>query len=140
VTAGSDQTTGDSVSVLNFESVDASVLATAVTIVGSSSANTITSGSGNDIIQGNGGADTINAGVGNDTVDYWGTEVSIDGGTGNNTLIVRSVSGLSSVNLAAAAGTDITGGDSVAVKNFQNLDSSAVGNGLTVTGSSAACQ
>ena len=55
----------------------------------------------------------IVAGAGNDTVDYWGTEVSIDGGTGNNTLIVRSVSGLSSVNLAAAAGTDITGGDSV---------------------------
>ena len=138
VTAGSDQTIGDSVSVLNFESVNAGVLSTAITIIGSSSANTITSGSGNDIIQGNAGADTIDAGAGNDTVDYWGTEVSIDGGTGNNTLIVRSVSGLSSVNLAAAAGTDITGGDSVSVKNFQNLDSSAVGNALTVTGSSAA--
>ncbi len=138
VTAGSDQTTGDTVNVLNFESVNAGVLTTAVTIVGSSSANTITTGSGNDIIQGNAGADVIDAGAGNDTVDYWGTEISIDGNTGNNTLIVRSVSGLSSVNLAAAAGTDITGGDSVVVKNFQNLDSSAVGNALTVTGSSAA--
>jgi Ca2+-binding RTX toxin-like protein len=138
VTAGSDQTIGDIVSVLNFESVNAGVLSSAITIVGSSSANVITSGSGDDIIQGNGGADIISAGAGNDTVDYWGTEVSIDGGTGNNTLIVRSVSGLSSVNLNATAGTDITAGDSVSVLNFQNLDSSAVGNGLTVTGSSAA--
>ena len=138
VIAGSDQTTGDSVSVVNFENINAGVLTSAVTIVGSSSANNITAGSGDDIIQGNAGADVIDAGAGNDTVDYWGTEVSIDGGTGNNTLIVRSVSGISSVNLSATAGTDITGGDSVTVKNFQNLDSSAVGNALTVTGSSAA--
>ncbi len=138
VTAGTDQTTGDSVNVYNFESINAGVYTSALTITGSSSANVITSGSGNDIIHGNAGADTISAGAGDDTVDYWGTEVSIDGGTGNNTLIVRSVSGLSSVNLAAAAGTDLTGGDSVSVLNFQNLDSSAVGNGLTVTGSTAA--
>ena len=137
VTAGADQTTGDSTSVVNFESVNAGILSSAITIVGSSAANVITTGSGDDIIQGNAGADTIVAGAGNDTVDYWGAEVSIDGGTGNNTLIVRSVSGLSSVNLAAAAGTDITGGDSISVRNFQNLDSSAVGNSLTVTGSSA---
>ena len=137
VIAGADQTTGDSTSVVNFESVNAGILSSAITIVGSSAANVITTGSGDDIIQGNAGADTIVAGAGNDTVDYWGAEVSIDGGTGNNTLIVRSVSGLSSVNLAAAAGTDITGGDSISVRNFQNLDSSAVGNSLTVTGSSA---
>ena len=44
------------------------------------------------------------------------------GGTGNNTLIVKAVSGLSAVNLAATAGTDITTGDTVSVLNFQNLD------------------
>jgi len=113
-------------------------MTTAVTVTGSSSANTITTGSGDDTIHGGGGADVIVAGSGNDTVDYFGAETSIDGGTGSNTLVVKSVSGLSAVNLAATAGTDITTGDTVSVLNFQNLNSSAVGNGLTVTGSSAA--
>jgi len=137
VAAGSDQTAGDGVGITNFESVNAAVLNSAVTVIGSSAANAITTGSGDDIIKGNAGADTIAAGAGNDTVDYWGTEVSIDGGTDNNTLIVRSASGLSSVNLAATAGTDITGGDGVSVLNFQNLDASRIGNSLTVTGLSS---
>jgi Ca2+-binding RTX toxin-like protein len=133
-----DQTTGDTVTVSNFESVDASVMTTAVTVTGSSSSNTITTGSGDDTIHGGGGADVIVAGSGNDTVDYFGAETSIDGGTGSNTLVVKAVSGLTAVNLAATAGTDITTGDTVSVLNFQNLNSSAVGSGLTVTGSSAA--
>jgi len=70
VTAGSDQTTGDSVSVTNFESIDASLISSALTLTGSSSANTITGGSGNDTIDGGGGADIIAAGGGNDTVTY----------------------------------------------------------------------
>ncbi|WP_407156418.1 hypothetical protein [Bradyrhizobium sp. STM 3557] len=135
---GSDQTTGDTVVVSNFESVDASVMTTAVTVTGSSSANTITTGSGDDIIHGGAGADTISAGAGNDTVDYWGSETTIDGGTGTNTLIVKAVSGLSAVDLSVAAGSDITTGDTGTVKNFQNLDSSAVSTVLTVTGSSGA--
>ena len=138
VASGSDQTSGDTVNVSDFENVDASIATTAVTMIGSSGANILTTGSGNDIIQGNGGADTINSGAGDDFVDTWGTETTIDGGTGNNTLVVRFVSGLTTVNLAAAAGTDITSGDTVTIRNFQNLDSSAVGNSLTVTGSSAA--
>jgi Ca2+-binding RTX toxin-like protein len=135
---GSDQTTGDTVTVSNFESVDASVMTTAVTVTGSSSANTIITGSGDDIIHGGAGADTITAGAGNDTVDYWGSETTIDGGTGTNTLIVKAVSGLSAVDLSVAAGSDITIGDTGTVKNFQNLDSSAVSTVLTVTGSSGA--
>ena len=98
--AGSDQTTGDTVNVTGFESLNAGILTTAVTVTGSSTANTITTGTGDDVIRGGGGADVIAAGAGNDTVDYWGAETSIDGGTGNNTLIVKAVSGLSAVNLA----------------------------------------
>ena len=90
VSAGADQTTGDSVSVANFESLDASALSSALTVTGSSAANTITTGSGNDVIDGGGGADVISAGLGNDTVTYRGTETSIDGGGGTNTLVLAA--------------------------------------------------
>src|SRR5450631_2189204 len=117
-----DQTTGDAVSVANFQNVDASVLSTAVSITGSTGANIITGGSGNDIIDGAGGADIIAAGGGNDTVTYHGSEVSIDGGTGSDTLVLASSGGITAVNFAVAAGTDQTTGDTVSVTNFENLD------------------
>jgi Ca2+-binding RTX toxin-like protein len=132
VTAGSDQTTGDSVSVINFESIDASLVSSALTLTGSSSANTITGGSGNDTIDGGGGADIIAAGGGNDTVTYRGSETSIDGGTGTNTLLMSVAA---TINLANA---DQTAGDSTAVSNFQNVDASALSTALSITGSSAA--
>ena len=78
VAAGLDQTAGDTAMVANFESLDAGAMATALTVTGSLLANTITTGSGNDIIHGGGGGDIIRAGAGNDAVDYWGTEVSIE--------------------------------------------------------------
>src|SRR5207248_5590424 len=62
VTAGSDQTTGDGVSVSNFENLNASILSTAVSVTGSSVANAITTGSGDDTIDGAGGVDVIAAG------------------------------------------------------------------------------
>jgi len=57
VTAGADQTTGDSVAVSNFEYVNASALSTGITITGSSGTNFLTGGSGADTIDGAGGAD-----------------------------------------------------------------------------------
>src|SRR6202043_1863537 len=98
VTAGSDQTSGDTVSVTNFENVDASALSTALTVTGSSVANAITTGSGNDTIDGGGGADVIVAGAGNDTVSYYGTETTVDGGTGTNTLILNTSAVLNLAN------------------------------------------
>src|SRR6202030_2531932 len=77
VTAAVAQTSGDTVTVTNFENVDASALSTALTVTGSSSANAITTGSGNDTIDGGGGLDVIIAGAGNDSVAYYGTETSI---------------------------------------------------------------
>ena len=132
VAAGSDQTTGDSTSVANFENVNANVLSTAVTVTGSSSANTITTGSGNDIIDGGGGADVISAGGGNDTVSYYGSETSIDGGSGTNTLVLKTSV---TVNLG---NTDVTSGDAANVTNFQNVDASALSSAVTLTGSSSA--
>ena len=132
VAAGSDQTVGDTVSVANFENLDASVLTTALTVTGSAAANTITTGSGNDTIDGGGGADVINVGGGNDTAFYYGAETSIDGGTGTNTLILRAAT---TVNLANA---DQTSGDTAAVANFQNVDASSLAIGVSLTGSSGA--
>jgi Ca2+-binding RTX toxin-like protein len=131
VVAGADQTTGDSIIVKNFENLDASALTTAISVTGSNSANTITTGSGDDTVDGNGGADIINAGAGNDIVAYWGTETSIDGGTGTNTLLLR-VTG--TINLANA---DQTVGDLTSVVNFQNVDASGLSVGASITGSSA---
>ena len=90
-------------------------------MTGSSGANLITTGSGNDAIDGGGGADVINAGGGDDTVDYYNSEVSIDGGTGSNTLVLRA---LTTVNLG---NIDQTSGDAVAVTSFQNVDATAGG-------------
>ena len=133
-----DQTSGDSTTVTNFQNVDASALSTAVSLTGSSAANTIIGGSGNDTIDGAGGADIIAAGAGNDTVTYRGTETSIDGGAGTDTLILAAAGGTTAINLSVSAGTDQTTGDSVNVTNFENVDASIVGSALTVTGSSSA--
>jgi len=132
VAAGVDQTVGDGVAVANFENLDASALTTALTVTGSTSANWLTTGSGNDIIDGGGGSDVISSGGGNDTVSYYGTEVSIDGGTGTNTLALRAAV---TVNLG---NVDQTTGDMTSVSGFQNVDASAMSAGVTITGSSAA--
>ncbi len=136
--ASVDQTTGDAVSVANFQNVNASLLSTGVSIIGTSGANTITGGSGADTIDGAGGADVINAGGGNDSVVYQGTEVSIDGGTGSDTLTLAASGGITAVNFAVAAGSDQTTGDTVTVANFENLDASVVSTALSVTASSLA--
>ncbi len=136
--ANIDQTTADSTNVSNFQNVDASALTTGVSVAGSSSANTITTGSGNDTIDGGGGADIINAGSGDDVVTYHGTEISIDGNIGTDTLIIAAGSSVTAVNFAVAAGSDQTTGDTVSVTNFENLDASALTTALVATGSAFA--
>src|SRR6185295_8707653 len=130
--AGADQTTGDSAGIANFESVNAGIFTTALTITASSVANTITTGSGNDIIDGGGGADMISAGIGNDTVSYYGAETTVDGGAGTNTLIMNTSAVLNLANanqLSFGAGT---------IANFQNVDASAVSAAVSITGSAGA--
>ncbi len=132
VAAGLDQTAGDTANVTNFENVDATAMTTALTVTGSLLANTIQTGSGNDIIHGGGGGDVIDAGAGNDAVDYTGTEVSIDGGTGSNTLVMRASA---DVDLSAS---DQTTNDTTQVSNFINVNASAVSTGVSILGSAAA--
>src|SRR5258708_429995 len=81
------QSSGDAVTVTNFETLEASAVTTALTVTGSSAANIITTGSGGDTIDSGGGADVIDAGAGNDSIFYRGTEASIDAGTGTDTLV-----------------------------------------------------
>ena len=45
-----------------------------MTVTGSASANAITTGSGNDVVDGGGGRTIISANAGNDTVSYYATE------------------------------------------------------------------
>ncbi|MER2624345.1 MAG: calcium-binding protein, partial [Accumulibacter sp.] len=123
VATGVDQTVGDTVSVTDFENVDASVLgaAQAITMTGSAAANRLTGGAGADTIHGSGGADVIVGGAGDDRIDYWGSETSLDGGADTNTLVMKAAT---TVDLA---GADQTAGDLTAVAGFQNVD----GSGLT---------
>ena len=138
--AGSDQTYGDSVTVSNFENVDASVLLSAqgITIIGSAAANTILGGAGADTIDGGGGADVISGGSGNDTISFYGTETTVDGEAGNDTLVLAAGGGITAVDFSVAANADQTAGDTVSVRNFENLDASVVATALSVTGSSGA--
>jgi len=129
VAAGADQTTGDSSLIKNFENLDASVVTSGLTVTGSSAANIITTGAGNDTIDGGGGADVINANAGNDTVSYYGSENLIDGGTGSNTLLLKTVT---TVNLG---NVDQTTGDATNVANFQNVDATALSASVSITGS-----
>ena len=130
-----DQTPSDSTNVTNFANVDASALSQGVSLTGSSGANVITGGFGNDTIDGSGGADVINANGGDDTVTYHGTETSIDGGTGPDTLVLAAVGGITAVNFSVVAGADQTTGDSVVVANFENLNASVATTALNVLGS-----
>jgi Ca2+-binding RTX toxin-like protein len=132
VAAGTDQTTGDSVVVANFENIDASIVSSALTVTGTSAANAIKTGAGNDVIDGGGGADVINAGLGDDTVAYYGSETSIDGGGGTNTLLMKTAATVNLVN------SDQTTGDTTTVSNFTNVDASAVSSAISITGTSAA--
>ena len=78
-----DQTTGDSTLVGGFQNVDASALGVGVSLRGSTAANAITGGAGDDVIDGFGGADVVAAGAGADTVTVRGSEASVDGGAGS---------------------------------------------------------
>ncbi|MET0676483.1 MAG: calcium-binding protein, partial [Bradyrhizobium sp.] len=59
--AATDQTSGDTTAVSNFQNVDASALSSsqAISIAGSAGANVLTGGAGNDTIDGGGGGDII---------------------------------------------------------------------------------
>lgn len=128
--ANSDQTSGDSTNVANFQNIDGTEVSSSLTLTGSSGSNIITGSTGNDTINGGGGADQLFGGGGDDLfiVDLssliLGT--TINGGSGSN-----------SVNIAANSGT-ISDPELVAsLTNIQSIDFTAsnVTASLTLSGS-----
>ncbi|KPF90064.1 hypothetical protein IP81_15955 [Novosphingobium sp. AAP83] len=84
--------------------------------------DTITTGSGNDIVHGNWGSDTISTGDGDDVITYDGLEFGadiIDGGAGDNDQIIalndntvirlRSFTGIETISANGKAGVSVSG-------------------------------
>jgi hypothetical protein len=88
---------GDTASSSATISVNATTGVAELHLVGTSAANTLTGGSGNDFILGEGGNDTLSGGAGNDV---------LFGGTGNDTL----TGGADNDVLIGGAGTDLLDG------------------------------
>ncbi|GEO00265.1 hypothetical protein NSE01_20970 [Novosphingobium sediminis] len=104
------------------------------------------------VIHGNGGNDTLKApssggywadgmqvfgDAGNDRIDYGYRlyNTTLDGGADTDTLVYSYFEGVTDTFDLSSA-TDQSIGDTAVVKNFENLDWSASGSGLTATGSS----
>ena len=130
-----DQTSADATQVINFENVDASALTASLLFTGSSAANVLVSGSGNDTIDGGGGADTIAAGAGDDLIMFHGAESSIDGGAGTDTLVMLAGT-TGSINLGNTA--DQMPIDTTKLTNIENVDASATTSGVSLIGSAGA--
>ena len=138
----SDQTggTGETAAVSGFENLDATALTSGIAVTGSTGANTLSTGTGNDTIDGLGGADTIDAGSGDDSVTYRNAaNASIEGGVdaGGDTLVLvgADASGIS-VQLASVA--DQTIGDLTAVTGFEHVDASGATVSVTLVGTTGA--
>ena len=115
--ANADQTVGDTDNVTNFQNVDASAIATGVSITGSAGANVLTGGSGADTIDG-GGVPTSSRRR-RQRSDHLSRNGSESGGADTNTLVMPLAQ--ATVNLANA---DQTSGDTTSVASFQNVDAS----------------
>ncbi len=105
----------------------------------------LTGTDGADVLLGRGGADALHGAGGDDTFVYnsageFGAGETVDGGAGTDTVLFQSASGdtltLSSgvTGVEAVTASSAGGLDAVAM----NIDASAVGNGLEITGNGAA--
>lgn len=106
------------------------------TLLGSTGANVIAGGAGNDSIDGRGSADVIQAGAGNDTIVTYGNESLIDGGTGDNMLVLTA--GVS-VDLSQATQIAyVPGVSSAHLVNIENVDARADTGNATILGDTRA--
>jgi S-layer protein len=80
-----------------------------VTSLNTSSATTITGGSGNDVLQGAAASDVLIGGAGNDTLTAGGSLTTMTGGAGNDTFNMYTSSNESTY----ATITDLTAGDTI---------------------------
>ncbi len=106
-------------------------------ILGGSAGDTLTSGSGNDVVQGNGGADTISTGAGNDTIaGFVGADV-VDGGANTDTIVLTATS----ADLNAAANGQIVNVEAVSASTAAagvTINLGQQSEGFAITGSAQA--
>jgi Ca2+-binding RTX toxin-like protein len=132
-----DRTSGDSVTVTNFTNVDGSGLGANLSLTGTTGANSLKGGSGNDTVDGKAGLDVINAGSGDDTVLYYGVESSIAGGAGTGDVLkLAATAPVVTVNLGAVG--DQTSGDAVLVTGFEGVDASLTTAAVAFNGTTSA--
>ncbi|WP_305883677.1 calcium-binding protein [Alsobacter ponti] len=116
--AAADQTpTTDGLAATNLEAIDASALATAVNLTGSSGANTLLGGSAGDTIAGGGGSDSLDGGAGDDSITGSTGADTIVGGAGDDTITgaggsdqVSAGDGNDQVNTALGGTATLSGG------------------------------
>lgn len=92
----------------SVKTVKATALKKEITIVGNTNANSIISGSGNDILSGGNGNDTLSGGSGNDSLSGDNGNDKLIGGNGNDTLI----GGSGNDSLSGGSGNDSLSGGS----------------------------
>ncbi len=134
---------------VNSTAHDVDGTATADVIYGGDGVDTLAGLGGNDEIAGRGGADIINAGEGDDSVviiaaSEFASGETIEGGSGTDTLYFVGAGAGDSLSLSA----DVIGVEAVTILDpvtftgagttALDLDASAVGNGLTITGNDGA--
>ncbi|NMJ40035.1 hypothetical protein GWK16_02195 [Roseomonas sp. JC162] len=134
-----DQVAGGGIT-RGFEGVDASAVALAVTLLGTSGRNRLIGGAGDDRLEGKDGADTLGGGAGGDTLLGGAGDDAIeggpgadylDGGTGNDLLTYAGAAGPVTVQLFAGAAWDGAAWDTIT--GFELLRGSAFGDSLDGT-------
>lgn len=94
-----------------FEGADLSSVNGAVTATAAAGGSSITTGSGNDVLNDGAGADTLTGGIGNDTITSSAGVDSLVGGAGNDRYVVT----LNSVGVFDDTITDTGGTDTVVI-------------------------
>jgi Ca2+-binding RTX toxin-like protein len=135
-----DQVAGGGIT-RGFEGVDASAVALAVTLLGSSGRNRLIGGAGDDRIEGRDGNDTLEGGAGADTLDGGAGDDLVEGGAGADLMIGGA--GIDTLSYANAAGAVLvqlfvggtTGGWAAGdvLSGFEALRGSAFGDSLDGT-------
>lgn len=128
LSSATDQSSGDTVVVRNFENLDWTLSGASLTVTGSSAANNIIGSQSSDTIDGGAGLDVIDGQSGSDRITYRSTASAIGGGADVDTLVVL---GAVTINLNNG---DQTSGDTVTVTGFENVDALGSTAGVTATG------
>ena len=127
-----DQVAGGGIT-RGFEGVDASAVATAITLAGSVGRNRLVGGSADDVIEGREDNDTLEGGAGADTLDGGVGDDLVAGGDGPDSLVGGS--GLDMVSYAdATAGVTVgllAGGAVDTLSGFESLRGSGFADLLT---------